>query len=516
MTDWKSSKKYLAFDSALEKLAVLKESGMRIVQCHGTFDLVHPGHVVHFEEAKSLGDVLVVTFTSEEYVNKGPGRPYFNDALRFKSLASLESIDHVIAIPFSAAVEAIEVVQPDVYCKGKEYEEHSNDITGNIADDVVTVERLGGEIRYVGSVVFSSTKLLNRNFDTQPPAVKSFCGDLAERVDSQAFRKAIDEFSKLKVLVLGDLIFDRYTTVGVQGLTSKNRILSSRYEMDDMQAGGALAVFRHLRQFTSNVSLAGYVGKESWVDSELSNYVDKASDSLVRDENFTTIVKQRFVEPQKDGVELSKLFSINYIDEEHPNGELSQRLLDQLDRNIADYDLVLVMDFGHGVMASEVRKLVQERSRFLGLNCQTNSNNYGFNIINRQYERADSFSLDKAEITLACGKQHFDHDNELAKLRDQFDSSYAWLTRGQIETLGLRRGGEAVSVAPFESRVVDTIGAGDAFCALASLAAVSELPIDLATFIGQLAGGQAVTYVGNREHVSKIDLLKAGMAMLNR
>ena len=82
--------------------------GNKIVQCHGTFDLIHPGHVIHFEESKGMGDVLIVTVTGEKFVNKGPRRPYFNDELRLRSLTALESVDYVAIIPYPAAVEAIE------------------------------------------------------------------------------------------------------------------------------------------------------------------------------------------------------------------------------------------------------------------------------------------------------------------------------------------------------------------------------------------------------------------------
>jgi sugar/nucleoside kinase (ribokinase family) len=61
---------------------------------------------------------------------------------------------------------------------------------------------------------------------------------------------------------------------------------------------------------------------------------------------------------------------------------------------------------------------------------------------------------------------------------------------------------------------VDTLGAGDAFCAVAALAAVSKLPLPVATFLGQLGGAQAVKIVGNSEPIRKAKLLKAGMSML--
>ena len=63
--------------------------------------------------------------------------------------------------------------------------------------------------------------------------------------------------------------------------------------------------------------------------------------------------------------------------------------------------------------------------------------------------------------------------------------------------------------------MVDTVGAGDAFFSVASLAAAKGLPADLATFLGQLAGAQAVKIVGNRTPISKQALVKSGMSLLN-
>ena len=79
----------------LKKLTY-KLKGKKIVLCHGVFDLLHIGHIKHFEEAKKFGDVLIVSVTSDEFVNKGPNRPVFNLALRAEALIALECVDYVI------------------------------------------------------------------------------------------------------------------------------------------------------------------------------------------------------------------------------------------------------------------------------------------------------------------------------------------------------------------------------------------------------------------------------------
>ena len=68
--------KFLHIISSLKK-----SQGKKIILCHGVFDLLHIGHIKHFEEAKKMGDILVVTITPDQFVNKGPGRPAFNTSI---------------------------------------------------------------------------------------------------------------------------------------------------------------------------------------------------------------------------------------------------------------------------------------------------------------------------------------------------------------------------------------------------------------------------------------------------
>jgi cytidyltransferase-like protein len=509
------SQKIILYPEASQKIQEIKEEGNKIVQCHGTFDLIHPGHIIHLQEAKDQGDILVVTFTEEKFVNKGPGRPFFNDQLRALSLAAIEVVDFVIPIPYPAAVEAITCVKPDIYCKGKEYEDTSVDVTGNIHDDLTTVEKYGGKVEYIGSVVFSSTKLLNNHFAVHSDEVTGYCKELASNTSTSEIKETVDRFSELKVLVLGEIILDKYSTTSVQGLTSKNRIISSRFIDEEIQAGGALAVYRHIQQFTDNVQLMSLIGGESWTDDVLSPFIQQHENFIYKSDEYSTIVKQRFIEPQIEGKELSKLFSVNYIQGDEPSDEVLKPIEEKLKEIIKDYDLVLVMDFGHGLLSEGIRKLVQKEARFLAVNCQTNSNNFGFNIISHRYQRADSCSLDETEIKLFSGKKNINFQEQTQNLRDHLDAKCLWLTRGGNQTIGVDAKHNIHLCPSFQQEVVDTIGAGDAFCSVASLAAAQGTPLSISTFLGQLAGSQAVLTVGNRHPISKAKLLKACSSLLS-
>ena len=183
---------------------------------------------------------------------------------------------------------------------------------------------------------------------------------------------------------------------------------------------------------------------------------------------------------------------------------------------LKNYDLVVVADFGHGLMQPKVRELIQNDAPRLALNCQTNSFNHGFNLINRQYHRADFISLDEQELMLACGRHSIDFHGELENLTRAFNCRAAWVTRGANEAIGFdAKDGHFFSMPPLETQAVDTVGAGDAFFSVVSLAAASGISIDIATFIGQLAGAQAVRIPGNLETIRKDVLVRGGMNLLS-
>src|SRR3989338_2117378 len=96
----------------------LKTKRKKIVHCHGCFDLMHPGHIKHFQAAKKMGDILIVTITPDKYVDKGPCRPVFNETLRAESIAALECVDYVSINKWPTAEEALRLLKPDIYVKG--------------------------------------------------------------------------------------------------------------------------------------------------------------------------------------------------------------------------------------------------------------------------------------------------------------------------------------------------------------------------------------------------------------
>ena len=116
-------------------------TGQKIVLCHGAFDLVHIGHLIHFEEARAAGDVLVVTITADAHITKKRSVTFSEDH-RARQVAALEIVDYVAVVQEPTALSAIEALHPDVYVKGPEYADLMLDKSRSIYHEMRVLETL--------------------------------------------------------------------------------------------------------------------------------------------------------------------------------------------------------------------------------------------------------------------------------------------------------------------------------------------------------------------------------------
>src|SRR3984893_7173171 len=119
----------------------------KILHCHGAFDLVHIGHLIHFEEAKALGDILVVTVTADTHITKKRS-VNFTEVDRARQVAALEIVDYVAVVQEPTALSAIEALHPDIYVKGPEYADLTLDKRRSIYHEMRVLERYGGRMHF--------------------------------------------------------------------------------------------------------------------------------------------------------------------------------------------------------------------------------------------------------------------------------------------------------------------------------------------------------------------------------
>lgn len=494
--------KIFDIDSLTKIAHDLRQEGKKIVLCHGTFDLMHTGHIRYLQRARKEGDVLMVTVTADEFVNKGPGRPVFGEQLRAENLAALECVHYVAINHAATAVDPLEKIRPFLYVKGGEYRDNAGDLTGNIEREIAAVEKYGGTIFYTDEITFSSSGLLNEHFGVFLPETKKFLEEFGSLYTDKQIHAQIDSLANLKVLVVGDAIIDQYHYVSQLGQTGKGNVLAVQYQGEEQFAGGSLAVANHISQFVKSVDLLAGLGRsdshEKFIRGRLKENITPIFHYF---KDAPTVTKRRFV----DG-DLAKFFEVYFFQECPEFEDEGKGSLAWLEQNLSRYDLVIAADFGNGFISQEMVNLICQKSSFLAVNTQINSGNRGFHVINR-YTRADFVSLNEPELRLAAHNRQDSLETVCRSVANKLGVKGFAVTRGTKGVIFFDSNKNSFFSAPaLSSRVIDRIGAGDAFLSLSSLCIAGGLDSAVANFVGSIAAAMDVQIVCNREPIDRVNL----------
>ncbi|MDA0746847.1 MAG: PfkB family carbohydrate kinase [bacterium] len=503
-------KKIKTIDQLARILHDLRSQGKTIVQCHGVFDLLHPGHMKHLQSARQHGDILVVTLTPDRFVNKGPGRPVFNQRIRTESLAALQCVDYVAMNTCPTAIEVIERLCPHIFAKGNEFADRKVDLTGAISEEEEAVRRIGGRLLLTDEETFSSSELLNRYYSVYPPEAEAFLNRFRGRYSSGDVISKLNSMKDLKVLVIGEAIVDEYHYCNPMGKSTKESIVTSKYIRSESFAGGSLACANHIAGFCDRVDLVTCLGEqdtqEDFIRKNLKNNINP---TFFYRPDAPTIVKRRYVwEPF-----LTKLFELYIFEDTDIDEKVEHDLQQHLEATLAEYDLVLVTDYGHGMMTRPIVEQLCKSARFLAVNTQTNSANAGYNLITK-YPRADYVCIDEPEIRLAANSRSGEVSDLADKMATRLNTRTLTVTRGHKGSLSCARGEDPVQVPIFSTEVKDRVGAGDAFLAVTAPAICAGLDTELVGFIGNAVGALAVRIVGNKTPVEPVPLQRFVTALL--
>jgi len=459
-----------------------RREGDNIIHCHGCFDLLHIGHLNYFKEAKEKGEsefgrngsILVVTITPDQFVNKGPNRPIFTAQQRAEMVAELDCVDYVAINNSPSAVESIKIIKPDYYVKGADYK--------NSADAVLqlekeAVESVGGKLIFTESELFSSTKLINQHITkkTSDEVVK-FLDDFKTRFSISDLFEYLEKVKDLKVVIVGEYIKDRYHYCKTLGKSNKEPILTLQYEKSEEFDGGASATKRHVKSFLSFVEL-------------YSNF---------------SICKERYVESYP----FQKMFEV-YQPIKKFDIDIKRQMKEVLDK----FDLVIVNDYGHGMIDQEMVDIICSKAKFLAVNTQTNAGNHGFNTISK-YSKADYICLSEEELRLETRNKAQNVKSLMDLVCNDLSCRRMIVTQGNKGLISFdNKALEYNKIPAFTNRFVDRVGAGDAVFGITSLLVAIGIPMEAVGVIGNAVGALAVDIVGNKEPVKK-DKLKDFLTQL--
>jgi hypothetical protein len=230
------------------------------------------------------------------------------------------------------------------------------------------------------------------------PEAERFLEGFRARYSAEEVIDRLGALSQLRVLVIGDAIVDEYHFVQPYGMPTKAPVIAARFLDAETYAGGCFAVANHVAGFCREVHLVTCLG----ADDPREEFARKHLLPNVTATFFTqpgrpTTIKRRYLRRFL----YQKLFEVSFFDDRPIDGDVERQLLAHLLSVIHGYDLVLAADFGHGLITRTVLEMLCAQSRFLAVNTQLNSINFGYHLITR-YHRADYVCIDEEESRMAC------------------------------------------------------------------------------------------------------------------
>jgi rfaE bifunctional protein nucleotidyltransferase chain/domain len=447
----------------------------RTVLCHGCFDLLHLGHIRHLQEARAMGDRLVVSVTADPHVGKGAGRPHFTLAQRVEALKALSCVDDVIVSSGNDASEVIRTLRPDVYAKGPDY-----NLATLSAAEVAAANEGPTRIAFTKGEKWSSSRLINaEKFDERVLAYLSAArsGGVLQRV-----RDAFAVADTLRIAFVGETIIDEYRFVSALGKSSKEFVIATVETGREEFVGGVVAASKH----------------GDWPNVEVITPA-------------THLRKTRFVDRDFN----RKLFEVYDRKSLDLHPALRAKFRQQLS-GIGAFDVVVVTDFGHGLLDAMERSCIEESAKFLAVNAQSNAGNWGFNPVTK-WKRADYICIDEPEIKLATAVSETAVEGSGMLLVGMIKTRKMLVTRGKVGSYfyepdaAVNRCGHAPALA---SSAVDTMGAGDAVIAVTAPLIAAGLDLEAAALVGNLVGAIKVGILGHRRHVGRQEIVQTVESLL--
>ena len=485
----------------MEELPRIRErfKGQKIVQCHGAFDLVHIGHLIHFEEARALGDILVVTITDDEHITKKRAVT-FTAENRARQVAALEIVDFVCVVPEPTALSAIEGLHPDVYVKGPEYADLMLDKSRSIYHEMRILESYGGRIHFTSGETFSSTKL-SHFLLAAPEASQANPLLRNERVmfrdvstlgfKLEQLKQFLAKASSLRVCVIGETIIDEWVDVTLTNLSTQSRCVAGAETARVRQVGGVGIVALHLANFVGDVHC----------------FTNDVNAQLPPNVHVTNIARGELVETR-------------FVDRDtgHPVFKSKNRQLADVGRQpfptFDDFDLVVIADFGHGLLdATDLNRAIAHREKaVVAVMAQVNSSNYGYNLP-MKYVGASYYSLNRTEAELCLHDRGLPLQELTERVARLLHAPAVSVTDG-ADGAAVKIGDDRFSMPSLSVSAVDTIGCGDAHFALSSAAVALGFPAPVVTLVGSIAAAAMTQRRCNESAVTEPEFLTIGKIVI--
>ena len=469
----------------------------KIVLCHGVFDLLHVGHINYFKAARNLGDTLVVSLTDDKYVNKGPGRPAFSINNRIKFLKEINCIDHVYISASDTAENVIINLKPHFYCKGSEYTFKGAQFDRNLKKEIRALKSIKGKFKTINQPSYSSSKFINDNdFQNLNSDGKFFLETIRKEYGLKKVQDSINKIEKKKVLIVGETIIDKYITTESVGKSGKEPMLVVKPKKEINFLGGSSYIANLCSSFAKKVKIISFLGKEKTEKKFiLSNLNKKIEHNFFLKSNSPTIKKLRYVDYYRN----TKIIGVYDLNDDPISKVEENKFYTTLKNNIKKYDLIIVADYGHGIITKRIRKLILKNGKKVFLNTQINSFNRGFHTV-FNYKKINTLIINESELRYELRDKNSNVVNLVKKLRKNISADNIIVTRGKEGAVIINSKKNQVLMCPaFNQSNKDTIGAGDTFFGICSLALSAKVEPKISLLLASIGANFSIDQIGKKD-----------------
>jgi rfaE bifunctional protein kinase chain/domain len=466
----------------------------------GNFNVLHPGHLRLLRFAKESGDYLIVAVESDNIAGSAAHVP---EDLRVEGIKSNSWVNETILLEEPLG-DLIKRLQPDIVIKGKEHQDKFN-------LEQAALDSYGGKLKFSsGEIKFSSLDLLRKEFDQTIVDDIILPNKFMKRHDitSKRIKSIVNDFSSLRVCVVGDLIIDEYITCEPLGMSQEDPTIVVTPIDTKRFIGGAGIVAAHASGLGAEVNFISVVGNDSShivAENKLSEF--GVSASLIVDDGRPTTVKQRFRSKGKT------LLRVSHLHQSTISPSLQSIFLRHLISIIEKVDLLVFSDFNYGCLpqslVDQILTLAKENNVMLAADSQSSSqigdisrfNNMNLITPTEREARVSTRNNEDGLVVLAeqLRRQSF-AENILLKIGEDGVLIHANNINGDDPWLTDR-------IGALNSNPRDVAGAGDSMLISCALTMAKGGTIWEAALIGSLTAAIQVGRVGNTPIQNK-ELLK--------
>jgi rfaE bifunctional protein kinase chain/domain len=462
--------------------------------CHGTFDIVHPGHIRHLMYAKEKADILVASLTCDAHISKANFRPYVPEQLRALNLAALEVVDYVIIDRNPTPIENLKLLKPDFFAKGYEY--NADGVNPKTQEEVAALESYGGEIIFTpGDIVYSSSHIIERREPPRLAAEKLKVLMESEGLTFDDLRKAVQAFKGKKITIVGDTIVDSYIYTTMIGGGTKTPTFSVKWEEQKDFSGGAAIVAKHMAITGAKVKFITVMGNDPLKDFVIGDLSQAGVECRpIIDKTRPTTQKAAYI------CTAYRMLKVDKVDNRAVNEKIVQKITGYLSEAKGD-DAVVFSDFRHGIFSKNtIPKLIESLPKGpLRIADSQVASRWG-NILD--FVGFDLITPNEKEARFALGDQDLVIRPLALEIYKRAKCKYLILKLGERGLIAYRPGDSEdprnfFTVDAFAEHAVDPVGTGDALLAYATLSLAATKSESIAAILGSVAAAIACEQEGN-------------------